>query len=99
MTLYQRLNIRCYHRARSALGPLLSFADCLRVAPSNPGVNLPLAVRGFFENGGQQCFISQIAASDPLESGLARLAARRTSRVLRIASPLAWATLLALPPL
>ena len=73
MTLYQRLNIRCYHRARSALGPLLSFADCLRVAPSNPGVKLPLAVRGFFENGGQQCFISQIAASDPLESGLARL--------------------------
>jgi phage tail sheath protein FI len=36
-------------------------------------VNLPLAVFGFFENGGQQCFISQIAASDPLESGLAAL--------------------------
>ena len=47
------------------LGPLRSFADFERVAPSNPGVNLPLAVRGFFENGGQQCFISQIAASGP----------------------------------
>lgn len=55
------------------LGPLLSFADFQRVAPSSPGVNLPLAVRGFFENGGQQCFISQIAAGDSLESGLARL--------------------------
>jgi phage tail sheath protein FI len=55
------------------LGPLRSFADFERVAPSNPGVNLPLAVRGFFENGGQQCFISQIAGGDSLESGLARL--------------------------
>jgi uncharacterized protein len=55
------------------LGPLSSLRDFERVAPSNPGVNLPLAVRGFFENGGRQCFISQIAAADPLESGLAAL--------------------------
>ena len=55
------------------LGPLRSFADFQRVAPTIPGANLPLAVRGFFENGGQQCFISQIGAGDSLESGLARL--------------------------
>ena len=54
-------------------GRYFSFADFLRVAPPNLGVNLPLAVSGFFENGGQQCFISQIAPNDPLESGLAAL--------------------------
>jgi hypothetical protein len=43
------------------------------VAAPNLGANLPLAVRGFFENGGQRCFISQIAASDPFESGLVAL--------------------------
>src|SRR5215469_1180353 len=55
------------------LGPLTSFFDFQRVAPPNLGVNLPLAVFGFFENRGQQCFISQIAPNDPLESGLAAL--------------------------
>jgi hypothetical protein len=35
-----------------------------------------LAVRGFFENGGQRCFISRIAATDPLESGLEALDAQ-----------------------
>jgi len=55
------------------LGPLTSFTDFARVATPNLGVNLPLAVRGFFENGGQRCFISQIVASDPVESGLAAL--------------------------
>jgi phage tail sheath protein FI len=54
-------------------GPLTSFADFERVATPNLGVNLPLAVRGFFENGGRRCFISQIAATDPLESGLSAL--------------------------
>jgi uncharacterized protein len=55
------------------LGPLTSFVDFERVAPPNPGVNLPLAIRGFFSNGGQRCVVSQIAASDPLESGLEAL--------------------------
>jgi uncharacterized protein len=63
------------------LGPLLSFVDFERVATPNLGVNLPLAVRGFFENGGQTLYISQIAASDPLESGLAALDAQRISIV------------------
>ncbi len=55
------------------LGPLTSFVEFEQVATANLGVNLPLAVRGFFEDGGQRCFISQIAATDPLESGLAAL--------------------------
>jgi len=63
------------------LGPLTSFADFERVATPNLGVNLPLAVRGFFENGGQRCFISQIAPADPLESGLAALDAQAVSVV------------------
>ena len=55
------------------LGPLASFADFQRVAPPNLGVNLPLAVHGFFENGGQSLYISRIDGTDPLESGLTSL--------------------------
>jgi uncharacterized protein len=58
------------------LGPLTSFADFEQLATPNLGVNLPLAVRGFFDNGGQTLYISQIAASDPLEAGLAALDAQ-----------------------
>jgi len=61
------------------LGPLFSFLDFERVATPHLGVNLPLAVRGFFENGGQRCFISQIATTDSLESGLAALDAQAIS--------------------
>lgn len=61
------------------LGPLTSFADFAEAATPSFGVTLPLAVRGFFENGGQRCFISQIAAGDPLESGLAALDAQSIS--------------------
>ena len=63
------------------LGPLTSFADFEHVATPNLGVNLPLGVRGFYENGGRLCFISQIAASDPLEFGLAALDAQAISVV------------------
>jgi phage tail sheath protein FI len=41
-----------------------------QAATSNAGVNLVLALRGFFDNGGRRCFVSQIAPRDPLESGL-----------------------------
>jgi phage tail sheath protein FI len=63
------------------LGPLLSFADFEHLATPNFGVNLPLAIRGFFENGGQTLYISRIAPSDPLESGLAALDAQAISIV------------------
>jgi phage tail sheath protein FI len=63
------------------LGPLTSFADFEHVATPNLAVNLPLAVRGFFENGGQRCFISQIGPTDPVESGLVALDAQGISLV------------------
>jgi phage tail sheath protein FI len=63
------------------LGPLTSFVDFERVATPTLGLNLPLAVRGFFDNGGQNLFISQIAPGDPLESGLAALDAQTISIV------------------
>jgi hypothetical protein len=52
------------------LGPLSSFREFELAGMSSAGVHLTLAVRGFFENGGQRCFVSQIAPGDPLESGL-----------------------------
>ena len=64
---------------KSVLGPLTSFTDFQRAAGSSPSVNLPLAVRGYFENGGRRCFVSQIAAADPLEEALAALDAHAIS--------------------
>jgi uncharacterized protein len=55
------------------LGPLTSFVDFERAAPPSASANLSLAVRGFFDNGGQRCFISQIAPGDPIETGLSAL--------------------------
>ncbi len=63
------------------MGPLNSFLEFTQAASSNLGVNLPLAVRGFFDNGGERCFISQIAANDPLDPGLAALDAEQISIV------------------
>lgn len=63
------------------LGPLASFAEFEGVAPPGVSANLSLAVRGFFDNGGQLCLISQIAPGDPLESGLAALDASPISIV------------------
>ena len=61
------------------LGPLTSFAEFVQVGSQNLGVTLPLAVRGFFDNGGRRCFVAQIGASDPLESALAALDAEKIS--------------------
>ena len=36
----------------AVVGPLHSFADFVQAAIPSPGVNLPLAARGFFESGG-----------------------------------------------
>jgi uncharacterized protein len=63
----------------SVVGPLTSFVDFEHAAIPNPGVNLPLAIRGFFDNGGQRCYISRIAAADPLESALAALDSQNIS--------------------
>jgi hypothetical protein len=63
------------------LGPLTSFEEFERAAAPNLGVNLSLAVRGFFDNGGQRCVVSQIAVNDPLESGLGALDGHEVSVV------------------
>lgn len=55
------------------LGPLTSFADLVQAASPNRSANLSLAVRGFFENGGQRCFVAQIAATDPFQPALEEL--------------------------
>jgi phage tail sheath protein FI len=60
-------------------GPLTSFAEFLRLAGPNSSVNLSLAIRGFFENGGQRCFVAQIAPDDPLQTGLDALSAEPIS--------------------
>ena len=52
------------------VGPLTSLMEFEQAGTSNAGVNLTLALRGFFDNGGRRCFVSQIAPGDPLESGL-----------------------------
>jgi hypothetical protein len=55
----------CY-RARSTPRSTLQLFGFRTSRDSQSRRKLPRAVRRFFENGGQQCFISQIAASDPL---------------------------------
>jgi hypothetical protein len=54
----------------TVLGPLHSFVEFERATSDDLGANLTLAVRGFFDNGGAQCVVSQIAADDPIETGL-----------------------------
>jgi phage tail sheath protein FI len=63
----------------SALVTLTSFADFGRSAGPNPSEYLVLAVRGFFENGGQRCYISGLGSGDPLEAGLDALATENVS--------------------
>ena len=52
------------------LGPLESFMEFEQAKIRNAGLNLTMAIRGFFENGGRRCFVSQIAFGGPLEPGL-----------------------------
>jgi len=61
------------------LGPLTSFAEFLQLAGPHSSVNLALAIRGFFENGGQCCFVAQVAPTDPLQAGLDALSAETIS--------------------
>src|SRR4029079_6005689 len=52
------------------LGPLESFMEFEQAKIRNAGLNLTMAIRGFFENGGRRFFVSQIAVGEPLEPGL-----------------------------
>lgn len=56
-------------------GPLRSFTDFeALVGSANVSVFFVLAVRGFFENGGQTCYMARIGGGDPLQAGLDALA-------------------------
>jgi hypothetical protein len=60
-------------------GPITSFVDYQAIAGSNPSLFLSLAVRGFFANGGQICYVARIGPSDPLQIGLDALAGQKLS--------------------
>lgn len=63
-------------------GPMLSFLDFQRlVGAAKVSPFMGQAVQGFFENGGQSCFVARIAAGDPLQKGLDDLANERISLV------------------
>lgn len=56
-------------------GPLRGFVDFeALVGSANVSAFLALAVRGFFENGGQTCYVARIGSGDPLQAGLDALA-------------------------
>ena len=57
-------------RRRTVLGPITSFAEFLQAVGPNPSLHLVVAVRGFFANGGQICYLARIDLSDPLQLGL-----------------------------
>jgi phage tail sheath protein FI len=61
------------------LGPITSFAEFLQLAGPPQSVNLVLAIRGFFENGGLRCFVARIAPTDPLQAGLDALSGEAIS--------------------
>src|SRR5437773_5740465 len=62
--------------ARRDLQPALvsSFVEFERAVGSDASRFLALAVRGFFENGGQRCYVTLSAATDPIGAGLEMLA-------------------------
>src|SRR5437660_5789843 len=67
--------------ARRDLQPSLvsSFMEFERAVGSDASTFLALAVRGFFENGGQRCYVTLSASADPIAAGLDVLAAVRFS--------------------
>ncbi len=66
-------------RTVPATAKIASFAEFASLVGTNPSVNLAIAVRGFFENGGQLCYLAGIDAKDPLEAGLEALANEKVS--------------------
>lgn len=58
---------------------LISFAEFLQAAGDGAPGFLPLAVRGFFDNGGERCYVTLSTASDPVAAGLDALATMQFS--------------------
>jgi uncharacterized protein len=62
-------------------GPLTTYAQFEAQMGANTSVFLTLAVKGFFENGGQNCYVARIGSGDPLQAGLDALANAKISIV------------------
>ena len=58
----------------SAAVAITSVADFERTISSRASGNLPIVVRGFFENGGACCYVTLITPTDTLQTGLDTLA-------------------------
>src|SRR5947208_11683227 len=67
--------------ARRDRDPVLvsSFAEFEQAFGTEATGVLPLAVRGFFENGGRRCYVAVSAAADPIDSALEALAREQFS--------------------
>ena len=53
---------------------IASFAEFQRACEPDPSSYLAYGVRGFFDNGGQRCYVACIAATDSLDAALDDLA-------------------------
>jgi hypothetical protein len=58
---------------------LKSFSEFTRLVGEDRSLYLALAVKGFFDNGGQRCYVVRIAATDSLASALDALAVEKIS--------------------
>ena len=58
----------------SAAEVITSFTEFERAMGDSVSGNLPIAVRGFFQNGGTRCYVARIAPADALQAGLDALA-------------------------
>jgi hypothetical protein len=63
----------------SAAVIVTSFGDFVRAVGSSASGHLPIAVKGFFENGGSRCSVALIAPADALQAGLDVLASEDIS--------------------
>ena len=63
----------------AAAAPITSFAEFERVIGNSASGHLPIAVRGFFQNGGTRCYAVRLAPTDALQAGLDALASEDIS--------------------
>ena len=63
----------------SAAVAITSFADFERAIGGSASGDLPIAVKGFFENGGTRCYVALIAPTDAFQAGLDALAPENIS--------------------
>src|SRR6266545_7141881 len=59
---------------QASAAAITNVAEFERAIGSSATGNLPLAVKGFFENGGTRCYVALISPTDALQAGLDALA-------------------------